>query len=143
LNATQQHSTTTCLPAGKVENQLDADLSSVLHSLLYYDLFRFPLSTQEIFFHCNVAGCSITTIKRTLNDLLERKLIFCLGDYYSVSNDEKVFERRILGNEAAEKVMKKVISRSKFIASFPFVRGICISGSLSQNQTACGFAERF
>src|SRR5204862_6454298 len=114
----------------EVTNSLSA---SVLKTLLYYDLFNYPLTASEVVTHCRMKHCNLTTIQDALEELCNEQLVFRSNQFYSVQDNEEIFSRRIKGNEAAAAVMKKVYERSKLVAAFPFVRGVFISGSLSKN----------
>ena len=107
--------------------------SSILKSVLYYDLFNYPLTPAEIRKHCAEPDCTTENIQAALEKLQEQGLLFSFGMLYSVQNNPDVFARRIKGNQSAAEVMSKVKQRSRLIASFPFVRCVCISGSLSKN----------
>jgi len=107
--------------------------SSVLKTLLYYDLFRYPLTAEEIKLYCNTAGCSTASVQNALDELCESAQVFRDKELYSVQNDHELFLRRIRGNKGAEKAMRKAQQRSKLIGFFPFVRCVCISGSFSKN----------
>lgn len=107
--------------------------SSVLKTLLYYDLFRYPLTAAEIKLHCSRERCSMTSVQESLDELCELGQVFCYEQLYSVQNNHELFLRRIRGNQAAEQAMGKARRRSKLIGAFPFVRCVCISGSFSKN----------
>lgn len=106
---------------------------SALKVLLYYDLFQYPLKASEIQYHCGEAGCTEDMVKDALDKLQDAKKVFHHAGYYSMKNDLQLIDRRLKGNEMAERMMKKAASRSALIAYFPFVRGVCVSGSLSKN----------
>lgn len=106
--------------------------SSVLRTLLYYDLFKYPLTIEEIKLHCSRANCSETSVQDSLDELCKSALVFRYEHLYSLQNNPELFLRRIRGNQAAEEAMKKAERRSKLIGSFPFVRCVCISGSFSK-----------
>jgi hypothetical protein len=106
---------------------------AVLKVLLYYDLFTYPLSVDEIFFHCSEKNSSKAAVEHALSQLIADGKVFRHDDFYSVRNSKEFFLRRRRGNKNAEAIMSKIYRRSKLISSFPFVRSVCISGSLSKN----------
>jgi len=55
-----------------------------------------------------------------------------LGEFYCLFNNYALAERRKKGNDAAAKLLKKADKAANFIAAFPFVKGVAISGSLSK-----------
>jgi len=113
--------------------KIDSLSSSVLKTLLYYDLFNYPLTAEEIKSHCGYHNCSLSAVHEALDELANQELVFHDGQFYSVQNNRELSLRRISGNAAASQVIGKAQRRSKLIASFPFVRCVCISGSFSKN----------
>ncbi|MBK7036722.1 MAG: nucleotidyltransferase domain-containing protein [Bacteroidetes bacterium] len=111
----------------------DAVKSSVLRSLIYYDIFNYPLTANELIKFSSVKLHDIQSINNALHDLKQHLLIFKFGEYYSLKNDPSQIERRKNGNSAATDILPKALKRSKFIYKFPFVRSVNISGSLSKN----------
>ena len=111
----------------------EAVKSSVLRSLIYYDIFNYPLTANELIKFSSVKLHDIQSINNALDDLTQHLLIFKFGEYYSLKNDPSQIERRKNGNNAATDILPKALKRSKFIHKFPFVRSVNISGSLSKN----------
>ncbi len=110
----------------------DYSALTILRTLIYYDVFSYPLSAEEIFenscFKTKVqADCS-----KLLNKLTEMGIIHKVGDFYSISNDTEKSEERVKGNRRAEKWMNRARRFSSFISRFPYVRGVSVSGSLSK-----------
>ena len=117
----------------ETKKEVDKLSASVIRVLLYYDLFNYPLTIEEVLRHCDRRHCTLEEVKESLETLLERGLVFSRDNLYSLQSDPTLFTRRINGNREAEKAMKKARRRSAFIARFPFVRCVCISGSLSKH----------
>jgi hypothetical protein len=115
------------------ENCLDHSESAVVQCLLYFDTFTYPLTLDEIYKFCTIKFDSNYTLESTLDILLNKNLIKQKGPYYFVNDDESIIERRTKGNKMAQEVMPKAIKYGKFIAQFPFVETVFISGSLSKN----------
>jgi len=104
----------------------------VIKTLLYFDIFSYPLNAREVFKFLRINGNSQTEVTNCLNDLTQKKFIFRFGDLYSLHEDEKNIRRRIKGNHEAEKWLKVAEQKARFIGKFPFVRGVMASGSLSK-----------
>jgi hypothetical protein len=119
--------------ANTKENCLTPSESAVIECLLYFDTFTYPLTLDEIYKFCTVKCESTFTLKSTLNALLNKNLIKQKELFYFVNDDESIVERRIKGNKKAQQVMPKAIKYGQFIAQFPFVETVFISGSLSKN----------
>ena len=98
--------------------------TQILRTLMYYHLFKYPLTKEEMGF-----GDEVNV---ELQDLVDREMIFKNGEFYSMSSDLELMVRRLHGNKKAHDSMPKAIRRARLIFGFPFVRGVYISGSLSK-----------
>lgn len=98
--------------------------------MLYFSLFRYPLTEDEIFAFSEVP--SKEQVKKELNYLLKDEIIYNIDDYYLCENNAELVDRRILGNQKAKNIHAKANRVSKFISKFPFVECVAISGSLSK-----------
>lgn len=117
-----------------LQNQLlNEQESTVIDTLLYFDIFQYPLVTAEIIqFSKNSKIKDEQQLEHILASLLSRKLIYKLDRFYSLRNDRSLVQRREEGNRKAEEMMQKAVKYSNLIHHFPFVRSVCISGSLSK-----------
>ncbi len=114
---------------GKANNKL---ASSFLRTLIYFDIFSYPLTQDEIL---DYSACNDFTRNDgliTLKSLLESGMVNYRSGYYFVGDNEEKISKRIAGNKLAAKRMKNARLFSSIIASFPFTRGVFISGSLSK-----------
>ncbi len=117
----------------KVVREAEISLLSkdILHSLLYFNIFNFPLKVEELFFNSSIEETSLIDINREANLLLEQGIIKKQGEYFYLSEHNPV-QARIEGNEKAVNALKIAQKIGYFIAWFPFVRGVFVSGSLSK-----------
>lgn len=117
-----------------LQNQLlNQQESTVIDTLLYFDIFHYPLTSREIQqFSANTQIKDEQLLEQVLDALVSRKLIYKLGKYYSLESEHSLVQRREEGNRKAEEMMKKAVKYSNLIHHFPFVRSVCISGSLSK-----------
>ena len=106
---------------------------NILRALVYFDIFRYPLTLQEIVLFCQVRPAHLHEVEATLQDLCNRLLIFKFDDLYAIHNTIGIADRRRAGNKAAQEIMSKAERRARLIHAFPFVRSVNISGSLSKN----------
>jgi hypothetical protein len=104
-------------------------VNDVLKTLLYFDAFQYPLTFDEIL---SFSQFSKDDIKITLKELIDKKIVFCLNDYYGTTEKIYRIERRDIGNKNAQKILKKAQKVSGFIGQFPFVEAVFVSGSLSK-----------
>jgi hypothetical protein len=106
---------------------------SIVKTLLYFDVFAYPLKEEEVFENSSVKQ-PFSEFKEDLRFLTEQGLMHCKnGFYYSPNASPEIIKRRIDGNMLAETMLPKAFQFSRKIASFPFITGVSISGSLSKN----------
>lgn len=116
----------------KVDNHI-ALTQHVLRTLLYYDIFNYPLKACEVFQFLGVNSITQHDVEQTLDDLTSEAKISRFGEYYSVQQRAELVDRRKKGNAYADTLLPLAIKRANFIAGFPFVRAVMASGSLSKN----------
>jgi len=105
---------------------------SIIKTLLYYDIFSYPLKASEVYRFLSTNSVSPEDVSEQLNSLTSRKLIYRFEEFFSIQPDKQNAIRRQKGNSLAEKCFKIARKRAKLIANFPFIRGAFISGSLSK-----------
>lgn len=106
---------------------------AILQSVLYFDIFKYPLKTEEIWENCNVR-MSAADLESSLNELLTLGYVKQVKEYIMPHwADITNVERREKGNARAKEMMKEAYVRSAKAARLPFIKGLCVSGSLSKN----------
>ncbi|MES2761923.1 MAG: hypothetical protein V4677_06940 [Bacteroidota bacterium] len=106
---------------------------NVLKTLLYFDVFNYPLKFDEVFENMAVA-INKDDLRNDLQCLTEEGLIVEEQGFYLLPTTSKnSIARRLKGNAEALETMHKAHYYSKKIASFPFILGVYISGGLSKN----------
>jgi hypothetical protein len=116
---------------GHAINDIDLKVH-VLKTLLYYDIFNYPLKCKEVFHFLGTNSITEDHVRKTLDNLTNEVLIYRFGNLYSLHPDESNIERRVKGNNEAEKSLVVAQKKAKLISKFPFVRGVFASGSLSK-----------
>jgi hypothetical protein len=106
---------------------------NVIKTLLYYDIFNYPLKAPEVYRFLRMNSVSEKDVVKSLDALTEEKFIHRFGDLYCIHPKESLILRRLNGNKRAEKYLSIAAQKAKLIARFPFVRGVFASGSLSKN----------
>jgi len=106
---------------------------ALLRTLLYFDVFSYPLSEAELYANAAV-DLPEDDFRDALNCLERRGLLRKQSGFLILPHtDDSVIERRQKGNEGATRMMPEAQAYSMKIAAFPFVEGICLSGGLSKN----------
>jgi len=106
---------------------------SVLKVLLYYDIFHYPLTSEEVFEYLSTNHVTPKDVLETLDELSCQGYIFKYENFYSVRDSREIIDRRIKGNQEAKKWIYLAEKQARLIHSFPFVRAVMVSGSLSKN----------
>ncbi len=114
-----------------------ADIKSeIIKVLKYFNFFQFPLTKMEIQKYIG-AKVNESVLSTTLDKLVELKLIYLNENCYLLSDNEEWVVRKKEAKILADKRMKRAHWISKIIMSFPFVRMVAVSGSLSK-----GYADK-
>jgi len=115
-----------------LELKSDQVESGVIRTLLYFDIFHYPLTLEEMIkFHPEKS--SRNDIVNAISHLRNKLVVFKLDNFYSLHPDNAFAQRRMAGNELAKKRLQTAKKFSWLISKFPFVRSIMLSGSLSKD----------
>lgn len=105
---------------------------NILKTLGYFDLFKYPLTKEEIgLFH--PVHILHPAIDAALESLVENNLLYKLEEFYSLHDDSQLLQRRRKGNAMALQQMKRAVKVAKLLSRFPYVKAVAVSGSLSKN----------
>ena len=104
---------------------------AILRSLLYYDLFRFPLRMKELHRFSEVSWPDQNVLDTEVQSLVDQGLIV-RNEQWVHLGDPTLVENRIEAEARAKRVMPRALRRSRLIARFPFVRGVALSGTISK-----------
>jgi hypothetical protein len=106
---------------------------SALKALLYYDIFNYPLTPKEVFASLSTNHITEKEIHTALEKLCAEGYIYKVRNFFSIQDNPTLAERREKGNQEAVKFLNLAQRQADFINSFPFVRSVMASGSLSKN----------
>jgi predicted nucleotidyltransferase len=101
-----------------------------LKTILYFSIFRYPLRIEEIHSYTNYETLADT--EKELERLIAEKILIKVGVFYVYGSDLDSVIKRLRGNMYAGRALKIAQKKAKFIAKFPFVKAIGVSGSLSK-----------
>lgn len=102
---------------------------TILLQLLYSEVFRHPLTLEEL---CGSVKEPSEATATSLHELVAAGLAAESEGFYAVSEISEKVKLRKQGMERAEKLREKSWKVGRFIQRFPFVEGVGISGSLSK-----------
>ncbi len=100
--------------------------------ILYFDVFSYPLTRDELIRYAGFKDREKEEAAEILDHLVRCGLLNYLNGYYFAGDSPSIVHRRIKNNEHARKRLKTAKRYSRIIASFPFVRGVLLSGSISK-----------
>ena len=104
----------------------------ILAALCYFDIFDYPITQLEISqFIRN--DCPLEEIAAGLHSLTVEQWIYKFGDLYTLQNNYDIITRRRKGNKKARRMLVTAQKIASILSSFPFVKGVAVSGSLSKN----------
>ncbi|MCB0712567.1 MAG: hypothetical protein KDD67_09580 [Ignavibacteriae bacterium] len=105
----------------------------ILRTLLYYDLFDYPLTGREICLFLESGDFGLDVIEEELEILAEEKIIQSSNGYWFLGDqNSQIVEKRLRMEEEGNRMW--VIARrfARLMRITPFVRGVFISGQLSR-----------
>ena len=119
----------------KPMDNISTEEKSLLNALIYYDIFDHPLSYEELcrssILHKVNSG---RKIREAIHKLQARGLIGEKKQYYFLGKKDWSVDSRLAEKNRVNRFMKIARISSRLIATFPFVRGIFISGALSKDR---------
>ena len=123
-------------PAAGAPSAESALAASVLRTLAYFAVFRHPLTAPEVFESCDEPGARPTPVREALAALVRRGCVRQEGAYYALADAESraadAVDARRQAESRCEQMIPLAYRYSRLIARCPFVRGVCVSGSLSK-----------
>lgn len=112
--------------------KLSQTAKAVVNTLLYYDVFHYPLNVEELVLNSPLAGTTSETVEQALKELKQAGMVHEEQGLWQIEADTARVKRRLEGNARAEQLMTKARKKSRFIGAFPWVRSVSLSGSISK-----------
>lgn len=123
---------TTITPVSEIVIEKPDEISvSIVRFIAYFDVFEFPLTKKELINFCGT-GNSPDYFSAELNKLVQSSRILSDTGYYFLPGRKHIILKRKENEKRAKKYFSKIPVWVRLIARFPFVRSVCISGSLSK-----------
>ena len=104
----------------------------ILATLSYFDIFDYPLTQTEIAQFLKSSYCQ-EEFTTALYNLIMENWVYRFDEFYMLQNNYSLVNRRRKGNMQAKAMLKTAAKIAGFLSSFPFVKGVAVSGSLSKN----------
>jgi hypothetical protein len=112
--------------------------SQLLKTLIYFDIFKYPLSKDELICYSGIAEKDYNNAEEELVSLYKQGIINCHKGFYFFGEDLSLVDMRLENNARATKRIRIARKYSKIISFFPFVRGVFLSGSISKGSISKG-----
>lgn len=107
---------------------------NILKTVVYFDLFEYPLTTEQLFFFLPQNSVTVEDVKRSAESLVTaRKLQKEKEFFFLPSRMKEIVDRRNDEERRAEGMLRTARFVSSLIKRFPFVRAIFLTGSLSKH----------
>lgn len=105
--------------------------NEIITTLKYFNLFKHPLNIDEVYEFLAIKT-DREQLQHVLNDLVKAKRIHLIDGFYMPEYKPAYVSRRCEGAVRAQKLIKKAQRAASIISKFPFVKCVCLSGSLSK-----------
>jgi hypothetical protein len=106
---------------------------AVVHTLLYFELFAHPLLASEVHQFCTESCATLPEVTDRLQKLVDQGVVFHYDGYYQTKPEPDWVSQRALQNARADQFLPIARRKAALIGAFPFVRSVCVSGSLSKH----------
>jgi hypothetical protein len=105
---------------------------AALRTLLYFDIFNHPLTSAEVHHYLHHRKSSSEEIQKELRKLAQNGIVLKRENYFLLNGVADNVGRRKSGEEQSLSAIKAAQKYSGIISTFPFIRAVFISGSLSK-----------
>jgi len=104
---------------------------AVINTLIYFDIFSFPLDLEELHRFCPIEA-SPADIVRSVKRLCAQNTIVHNCCFFAIAKRNNCIVSRVNRYKLSKMKMPIAVKNARLISRFPFVRGVSISGSLSK-----------
>jgi hypothetical protein len=104
-------------------------VGAVLRTLVYADLFDYPLLLHEA--HLGLLDCAAEPdeVSTALARLRRERLIDCTGEWWHLAERAAIVDERRRRGELTRKLWRDNAGLLKLVCRFPFVKGVALSGA--------------
>lgn len=120
--------------------------NSILATLVYYDVFDYPLTLLEVYKYLinpgrisritgGIGEIKISDISEELDRLAGSGTIGHKNGFYFLKERNEIYDLRLERHKIADRKWKKFLKMVRFLALAPYLRGVFASGSMAINNT--------
>ncbi|OYU56680.1 MAG: hypothetical protein CFE25_05495 [Chitinophagaceae bacterium BSSC1] len=113
------------------QTPLGYDALEIIRILLYFEVFKYPLTAKEIFERSQTS--SLQHVEQELAELVFQESVKRFGDHYTINGNQDWVNSRINGNQMAKTAMPIAAKHAGWMQKIPFVRAVMLSGSISKD----------
>lgn len=106
---------------------------ALLSALWYFEIFRYPLTAAELLRYANCPAPAGEQLEEKLMELVDEGIVFQFGPYFQAQNNPGWVPQRLDYNRRADQFIPVARRMARLIGSFPFIRAVFVSGSLSKH----------
>ncbi len=106
---------------------------AVLKTLIYSDIFDYPLTLREIHKWLIQKKSTLTQLEKIIKKLSYELRIMNYGKYYFLTNRNKTIKKRSQNEKQSKKYFKKIKIISQILKIIPWIKLVGISGGLSMD----------
>lgn len=115
----------------RVASKHIAAREAIINTLKYFQIFQFPLYADEVYQFLSLP-IEKDELEQLLIELVTERAIYQYDNLYMTEDNKTLAAKRLVGSVKASMVMGKARKAASLISKFPFVKAVCISGSLSK-----------
>ena len=105
---------------------------AILATILYRDLFEYPVTAEEIHRYLHEVACSVSDVRAALQeDDFVGRYLETDGTYFAAHGREALFDIRRRREAYASELWPLALQHAGRLASLPFVRMVAVTGSLA------------
>ncbi len=104
----------------------------ILRTLLYYEMFKHPLSAKELYHLFPVNSMTFASFQQILTQLIQQGDIAGEAGFIYTPGNKRFCSNRLAGETLGRKRLTIARLMSHIIKRFPFVRAVFVSGDLSK-----------
>lgn len=109
---------------------------SILKTIIYFDIFNYPLTSLEIYhFLIDYKSSPKEIIKELETSENIKRYTESKNGFYFLKGKKQILENRKINRINSEKKIKSALRKAQFIRYIPFVKCICLSGSIPHFNT--------
>ncbi len=111
---------------------------AILATLIYHDLFDYPLAIDEIQKYLISRYASIKSIDSALKNLLSSKKVSRKGDYYFLFKRDLINKTRITRHRYSQRKLKRARFYSQILKIIPSIKLLAVTGALAMENSTKG-----